>query len=98
LYTNFWSRVVSLILAHKGSYERATENYELALAVFREVGDRRREGILLHNTGLSLEKLGRRKEAVEKAKAALQILKPLEDPHLDAIREFLFSLGHVVFD
>ena len=63
--------------------------YEQALAIDREIGDRRGEGADLWNMSLALDKLGQRREAIEYAEAALKIKEQIEDPRADKVRSQL---------
>lgn len=54
--------------------------YERALAIEREVGNRRDEGNTLFSLSLALEKLGRKSDAIEQARLALQIFEQIKDP------------------
>ena len=53
--------------------DAAREHYEAALAIFREIGGRRDEGIVLGNLGNLLRELGRMAEAREHYEAAIAI-------------------------
>jgi tetratricopeptide (TPR) repeat protein len=68
---------------------RAIEYYEQQLTITREIGDRRNEGIALWNTGLALDELGKRTDAVASAEAALQVLEEVEDPITGIVRKKL---------
>ena len=52
------------------------------LAIAREIGDRRGEGVALFNSALALDQLGERGEATERVKAALVIFEQIGAKHL----------------
>jgi DNA-binding CsgD family transcriptional regulator/tetratricopeptide (TPR) repeat protein len=60
-----------------GHFRAAVEAGEHALALWRQVGDRLREGDTLRNLSCSLQPLGRGPEAVASAEAAVTVLEPL---------------------
>ncbi len=63
-----------------GDTQKGIEYYERALAITREIGDRRGEGNSLANLGLALDKLGHRDQAIRFTREALQILEQIESP------------------
>ena len=69
------------------------EFYEKALAVAREIGDRRGEGNSLWNMSLTFDLLGERAEAIVHAKAALTIREKIEDPNAEKTRRQLEQWG-----
>jgi tetratricopeptide (TPR) repeat protein len=68
---------------------RATEYYDRALRILREIGDSYGEGIALFNSSLVLYKLGNHLEAIARAKAALKILEAIESPAASTVRDAL---------
>jgi tetratricopeptide (TPR) repeat protein len=56
-----------------GETRRAIELYEQRLAIAREIGDRMGEGNALFNSGLALDALGERDEAVRRVREAFAI-------------------------
>ncbi len=62
-----------------GHVERAIKLYEEALAIAREIGDRRREGVCLGNLGNAYEDLGQVEQAIELYEEALTIAREISD-------------------
>src|SRR5262249_37307469 len=60
-----------------GRLQGAVEAGEQALGLWRQAGDRVREGGTLRNLAYALERLGRGPEAVAVAEAAVAVLEPL---------------------
>jgi tetratricopeptide (TPR) repeat protein len=63
-----------------GRVEDAIKLYEEALAIAREIGDRRREGFLLGNIGRAYRDLGQVERAIPLLEKALAIAKEVDDP------------------
>ncbi|MGC9515940.1 tetratricopeptide repeat protein, partial [Methanocrinis sp.] len=63
--------------------------YEKALAISREIGDKRGEGNDLFNMGLSLRALGQNEKAVSFARSALAIFEEIESPSAETVRKTL---------
>ncbi|NAS89575.1 hypothetical protein C4E24_07580, partial [ANME-1 cluster archaeon AG-394-G21] len=61
---------------------KAIEYYEQALAIAREIGDRRGEGNSLGNLGLAYSDLGQEEKAIEYYEQALAIGKEIKDPRI----------------
>ena len=68
---------------------QAIEYHEKALSIAREIGDRRGEGITLWNMSLALDQLGQRAQAIECARAAINILEDIEDPNAEMVKRKL---------
>lgn len=68
---------------------RAFQFYEQQLAIDREIGDRRGEGIALWNMSLALDELGERAQAIQYAEQALTIYEQIEDPRAANVRAYL---------
>ncbi len=68
---------------------QAIDYHEQALAVSREIGDRRGEGAALWNSAVDLHSLGERDEAVARAEAALAIYEAIEDPNTAILQKGL---------
>jgi tetratricopeptide (TPR) repeat protein len=75
----------------KGQTDRAVSYYEQALAIAREVGDRRREGAWLGNLGAVHYSLGQATQAVEYFEGALVIAREMDDRRNEG--NFLGNLG-----
>ncbi|MGH3177360.1 MAG: ATP-binding protein, partial [Streptosporangiaceae bacterium] len=60
-----------------GRFQGAVEAGERALALWRQAGDRLRQGGTLRNLSFALQPLGRGPEAVAAAEAAVAVLEPL---------------------
>jgi tetratricopeptide (TPR) repeat protein len=66
-----------------GRFDEAVSAHQEAAAIFREVGDRHHEGVVLRNLGLSLREVGRFDEAVSAFQAAAAILRETGGRHLE---------------
>ena len=75
--------------ADLGETQKAIEYYEQALAIAREIGDRRGEATALWNMSLSLDQLGNKAQAIEYARDALKILEEIEDPRAENVKRKL---------
>ncbi len=73
--------------------ERAIEHYEQALAIARETGDRRGEGIRLYGLGVACAALGQAERARECLERALAIFEEIKSPYAEWAREQLAGLG-----
>jgi tetratricopeptide (TPR) repeat protein len=60
-----------------GRFQGAVDTGEQALALWRQAGDRLREGDTLRNLSFALQHLGRGPDAVTAAEAAVRVLEPL---------------------
>ena len=60
-----------------GHYQRAIRFYQQSLEIQREIGDRRGEANSLHNLGLALKEIGRRKESIDAFNASRKIYEEL---------------------
>ena len=67
----------------------AIEYYEQALAISREIGDRRGEGNHLFNTALAYQSLGERERAREYARQALAVYEAIESPYVEKARRLV---------
>ena len=65
---------------------RAIELYEQYLAITREIGDRVGEGTALFNTGLALDILGDRANAIAHVETALGMFEQVESPNAEGAR------------
>ena len=66
-------------IRHLGQVAKAIEYYEQALAIAREIGDRRGEGADLGNLGLAYSALGQVAKAIEYYEQALAIAREIGD-------------------
>ena len=66
---------------NRGQFEEARSAVAEALTIARAIGDRHREGISLHQDGLSLLRLGRIGDAVAAFEASLAIMPRPRQPH-----------------
>ncbi|CAG0974305.1 Transcriptional activator NprA [Methanosarcinales archaeon] len=83
-----------------GSYRKAIEYYEKALAIAHEIGDRRGEGADLGNLGNAYSDLGQVEKAIEYYEKALAIAHEIGDrrgegTHLGNLGLAYSHLGHV---
>ena len=69
-----------------GETHRAIQFYEQQLAIVREIGDRRGEGIALWNMSLVLDHLGERAQAIQHAEQALTIFEQIEHHYAARVR------------
>ena len=72
---------------------RAIESYEQALAIAREIGDRRGEGNRLANLGLLVKGQGDLARARQLWEQALEIYEAIEDPNAKRVRGCLDELS-----
>jgi Tfp pilus assembly protein PilF len=70
---------IGLVYEHQARYTGALENYQQALAILREVGDRAGEGTTLNNIGAVYRNQGRYAEALEAYQRALAIAREVGD-------------------
>jgi tetratricopeptide (TPR) repeat protein len=75
----------------QGQVERAIRQYEQALEIDREIGDRRNEGALLGRLGLACVDLGQAERAIEHFRDALAIAREIGDRRNEGA--WLGSLG-----
>ena len=74
-----------------GEARRAIEYYEQALAIAREIGDRRGEGAHLGNLGLAYAALGEVRRAIEYHEQALSVAREIGDRRMEG--NHLANLG-----
>jgi tetratricopeptide (TPR) repeat protein len=72
--------------------QKAIGYYEPALAISREIGDRRNEGTWLANLGLAYADLRDTVRARELWQEALRIFEAIESPHTETVRRWLAGL------
>ncbi|MCB1884959.1 MAG: hypothetical protein KDG89_13335, partial [Geminicoccaceae bacterium] len=70
--------------------------HEQHLAIAREIGDRRGEGIALYNGGDKLAKLGKTEEAAGRVREALAVFRAIESPHAATAAAWLRERGVAV--
>lgn len=69
--------------------EQAIDYHEQALAIAREIGDRRGEWNHLANLGVAYEKLGQMEKARNHRQAAFEIYEEIMDPNAERVRGWL---------
>ena len=69
--------------------EKAIGYYEQALAIAREIGDRRGEGAGLGNLGLAYKNLGQVEKACVLWREALKIYEEIKSPDVKWVRGLL---------
>ncbi len=72
--------------------EEAIGYTEQALAISREIGDRRGEGNHLANMGMAYHRLGDNERARRLWQEALAIFEEIKSPHAQTVRGWLDSL------
>lgn len=72
-----------------GDARKATEFYEQALAIARDIGDRRGEAAALWNSALALRKSADYAQAIARAEAALRIYEAIEEPRAAQVSALL---------
>jgi tetratricopeptide (TPR) repeat protein len=72
-----------------GEARKSIEYYEQALAIAREIGDRRDEGSALSNLGNAWLQLGDQAKAIELMEASLRIFEEIESSHAGIVRQWL---------
>ena len=82
--------------ADLGETRKAIEYHDQALAISREIGDRRGEGAGLGNLGLAYAGLGETRKAIEYHDQALAIAREIGDRQNEG--EFLCNLGKACLD
>jgi tetratricopeptide (TPR) repeat protein len=75
----FLNNNLGLVYDALGQKQEALRYYEQALAIWREVGDRRGEGSTLNNLGLVYDDLGQKQEALQYYEQALTITREVGD-------------------
>jgi len=76
-----------------GDSSKAITLHECALEIFREIGDRLGEGNALFNMSLTLNKIGEREKAIDRAQSALNIFEKIESPQAEKVRRKLAEWG-----
>jgi tetratricopeptide (TPR) repeat protein len=71
---------------NSGDDRRAMQFFEQAMVIYREVGDRKGEGLALWNMSLLLYKLGKHAQAIEHGEQSLMIREQIEDPNAAKVR------------
>jgi tetratricopeptide (TPR) repeat protein len=80
--------------ARLGETRLAIESHSEQLRIARETGDRHAEGSALWNTGLALDKLGKRLQAITHAEAARKIFEETGDAECARVRKQLAEWIH----
>jgi tetratricopeptide (TPR) repeat protein len=79
--------------ADLGEVHKAIGYYEQALAITREIGDRRGEGNHLANMGLAYKRLSNLAQAQALWQQALAIYRQIQDPNAKRVQGWLDELG-----
>lgn len=69
--------------------ERVIDHYTQALAISREIGGRRGEGVRLGNLRIAYFSLGEVGRAIAYAEAALEIFEQIKNPGAAIVRKWL---------
>ena len=72
--------------------EKAIDQYQQALAISREIGDRRGEGADLGNLGLAYAALGQVDKAREYLAMSLAVFDKIKDPRAEQVKRLLEEL------
>lgn len=72
-----------------GEPQRALELYEQSLGIYKEIRDRRGEGLVLWNISLALDQIGDRPRAIAQAEESLKIYEEIEIPNAAKVRQKL---------
>jgi Tfp pilus assembly protein PilF len=83
----------ALGLLRQGQLRQATGHLTQALAISRELGDRRTEAAALANLGVAQADQGDHKRAGESLRASLVIYEELGAPEAERLRQMLKQLG-----
>jgi tetratricopeptide (TPR) repeat protein len=75
--------------ARLGETRLAIESHSEQLQIARAIGDRHAEATALWNTGLALERLGKRLQAITHAEAARKIFEETKDAECTRVRKTL---------
>ncbi|MFQ5578001.1 MAG: tetratricopeptide repeat protein, partial [Anaerolineae bacterium] len=84
---------LGLAYSDLGQVARAIGFYEQALAIHREIGDRRAEGSDLGNLGLAYSDLGQVERAKDYLRQCVAIFEDMKDPRAAQARRLLDNLG-----
>jgi tetratricopeptide (TPR) repeat protein len=74
-----------------GQVEQAIEHSQQAIAIFHEIGDRRREGVTLGNLGIAYYEVGQVEQAAETFQQGLPLARETGDRHTEGV--LLGNLG-----
>lgn len=91
-YIAAFHNLLGLACAALGDVHTAIGYYKQALAISREIGDRRGEGADRANMGLAHKELGNLPQARAYWQAALAIYRAIEDPHAGRVQGWLDEL------
>lgn len=80
-------------LRREGNHEQAAAQHRAALAIVRELGDRRAEGLTLNNLALALVQIGSVSIAVQHFEQALAVFRELGDEEHEG--QVIANLGFV---
>ena len=72
--------------------EKAIDHHQQALAILREIGDRRAEGSNLGNLGIAYHALGQVEKARPMLTQSLAIFEDIQSPTAELVRKWLAEL------
>jgi len=83
-----------VVLAPLGQYDRILNYMRQAESLARELGDRRRLGLVLADMGARLRNVGDHRRALEASQQALDIARELGDPGLQVESKYRLAQAH----
>jgi class 3 adenylate cyclase/tetratricopeptide (TPR) repeat protein len=83
-----------VVLAPLGQYDRILHYMQEAEVLARELGDRRRLGLVLADMGARLRNVGEHRRALDASERALRIASELEDPDLQLEAKYRLAQAH----
>jgi class 3 adenylate cyclase/tetratricopeptide (TPR) repeat protein len=83
-----------VVLAPLGQYDRILHYMQEAEVLARELGDRRRLGLVLADMGARLRNVGEHRRALDASERALRIASDLEDPDLQLEAKYRLAQAH----
>jgi tetratricopeptide (TPR) repeat protein len=83
-----------VVLAPLGEYDRILQYMQEAEVLARELGDRRRLGLVLADMGARLRNVGEHRRALEASRQALAIAGELREPDLEVEAKYRLAQAH----
>ncbi|MGP1385356.1 MAG: CHAT domain-containing protein [Thainema sp.] len=80
-----------LRLYQVGSFQQSLQVWQQALAIYREIGDRQGEGVVLGNLGIAYASLGNYEQAISLYEQRLSVIREIGDRQDEAITFFRIS-------